>query len=277
MKFRKLAKSFPCRAQKNYSRKILKNDDLNDFELSLIYSRLPEDIISILIRPYLSEAGDQARIVARLKDSDHTLVRDDLIRKLNADINSHFGENDSINVNVNGIGVLYNNVLQSLYRSQIITLGFVFFGIFLMLSILFKSLKQALIILFPNIFAALFILGVMGLLNIPLNIMTITIAAITIGIGVDDEIHYMHRYNKEYEIRKNVYDSLRVAQTTVGKALWFTSITIAMGFILLVFSNFTPSIYFGLLTCLAMLISIFATFTLIPLALSVLDVNKHGT
>jgi predicted RND superfamily exporter protein len=181
---------------------------------------------------------------------------------------------NNIGIKVAGIGVLYNNVLQSLYRSQILTLGFVFIVIFFMLSILFKSIKLAFIAILPNIFTALVILGLMGLFNIPLNIMTITIAAITIGIGVDDEIHYIHRYMKEYAKRHNVYESILASQVTVGKALWFTSITIAVGFILLVFSNFTPTIYFGLFTCAAMLISIFATFSIIPLLLSVMHTQK---
>ncbi len=256
---------------------IVKEKELDDFQLSLIYSKLPDDTKSILIQPYLSDAGDQARIVARLKDSDRTLVRNKLLRKIDDDLTKHFPEKDNIGIRVAGIGVLYNNVLQSLYRSQILTLGFVFISIFLMLSVLFKSIKFAFIAILPNIFTALFILGLMGILNIPLNIMTITIAAITIGIGVDDEIHYIHRYMKEYAKRNNVYESILASQVTVGKALWFTSVTVAAGFILLVFSNFTPSIYFGLFTCLAMLISIFATFTVIPLALSVSSARNQAT
>ena len=253
---------------------IIKEKELEDFQLSLIYSKLPEETKSILIKPYLSDSGDQARIVARLKDSDYTLVRNKLLHKINDDLNNHFPERNNIGITIAGIGVLYNNVLQSLYRSQILTLGFVFIIIFFMLSILFKSIKFSFIAILPNIFTALVILGLMGLFNIPLNIMTITIAAITIGIGVDDEIHYIHRYMKEYAKKKNVYESILASQVTVGKALWFTSITVAAGFVLLVFSNFTPSIYFGLFTCLAMLISIFATFSIIPLLLSVMEPHK---
>ena len=253
---------------------ILKEKKIDDFQLSLIYSKLPENTFPILIDPYLSENGDQTRIVARLKDSDHTLVRNTLLQKIKLDLNKNFAKKYNNEVRIVGIGVLYNNVLQSLYRSQILTLGFVFISIFIMLAILFKSIKFSLIALLPNIFTALFILGMMGLLNIPLNIMTITIAAITIGIGVDDAIHYIHRYKKEYAVRNNVYESLLNSQITVGKALWFTSVTIAAGFILLIFSNFTPSIYFGLFTCLAMLISITATFTLIPLALSIPSIKQ---
>ena len=240
---------------------------LDDFQLSVIYSRLPESIKNILIWPYLSSEGDQARIVARLKDSDRTLVRNDLLNQINTDLES-FASKYAVDIRLTGIGVLYNNVLQSLYRSQILTIGVVFVSIFIVLSILFKSFNFAFVAILPNIFTALLILGLMGLSGIPLNIMTITIAAITIGIGVDDAIHYIHRYKKELSNGKNVFESIWTSQVTVGKALWFTSITIASGFILLIFSNFTPSIYFGLFTCLAMLVSILATFTIVPLALA---------
>jgi predicted RND superfamily exporter protein len=253
---------------------IIREKELEDFQLSLIYSKLPENTMSILISPYLSQVGDQARIVARIKDSDHSLVRNDLLKKLNEDMKNTFSEKAGINVRVTGIGVLYNNVLQSLFRSQILTLGLVFISIFLVLSVLFNNIKFAFIAILPNIFTAILILGMMGVFNIPLNIMTITIAAITIGIGVDDAIHYIHRFKKELKSGKNIYDSIIASQLTVGKALWFTSITIASGFVLLVFSNFTPSIYFGLFTCLAMLISIFATFSIIPLLLSVMNPVK---
>ena len=263
-----IGKVLSLSSTENIFRHIVRDKELEDLQLSLIYSKLPEKTLQILISPYLSKKGDQARIVARLKDSDHSLVRNELLNKINKDLINYFPEKLGIGVKITGIGVLYNNVLQSLYRSQILTLGFVFISIFIVLSILFRNIMYAFIAILPNIFTAIVILGMMGLFKIPLNIMTITIAAITIGIGVDDAIHYIHRFKKEFILKKDVYESISASQLTVGKALWFTSITIASGFVLLVFSNFTPTIYFGLFTCLAMLISIFATFSIIPLLLS---------
>jgi predicted RND superfamily exporter protein len=248
-------------------------DNLDDFQLAAIYAKSSQEVKDLLIHPYLSEQGMQARIVARIKDSDRNLVRNELLLEIKNHTSHLYKESDNITVTVTGIGVLYNNVLQSLYRSQILTIGFVFIAIFTMLSILFKSFKYAFIAILPNIFTALFIIGLMGLLSIPLNIMTITIAAITIGIGIDDEIHYIHRYMKELENNNTPFSALQKTQVTVGKALWFTSFTIGAGFILLTFSNFTPSIYFGLFTCVAMISSIIATFTIVPIALS-LSVNK---
>ncbi len=256
-------------------RTINKGEPLEDFHLSLVYSKIPENIKQVLISPYVSNDGGQARILARIKDSDHTLIRNDLLNKIREDLNKGFVKNGE-KVRITGISVLYNNVLQSLFRSQILTLGTVFICILIMLTVLFRSLKLAIIGTLPNIFTALFILGLMGVFGIPLDIMTITIAAITIGIGVDYAIHYIHRYKKEYAISSDSYQAIYKSQTTVGKALYFTSVTITLGFIVLVLSNFVPSIYFGLLTSIAMLVSLFATFSIIPLLLSTMKPLKAG-
>lgn len=270
-----IGKVFSLSTTEDIFKIIIDETELDDFQLSAIYSKTPPDVKDILIHPYLSDDGNQTRIVARLKDSDHTLLRNVLLQDINTYLFDMFREKYQINARINGIGVLYNNVLQSLYRSQILTLTVVFISIFLILSLLFKSIKFAFIATIPNVFTAFFILGFMGILSIPLNIMTITIAAITIGIGVDDAIHYIHRYKKEFAISMNTQKSIRISQVTVGKALWFTSFTIASGFILLTLSNFTPTIYFGLFTCIAMLTSIFSTFTFVPLSLSFFPDNPQ--
>jgi predicted RND superfamily exporter protein len=250
-------------------RTINKGEPLEDFHLSLVYRKVPDNVKQVLISPYVSSDGSQARILARIKDSDHTLIRNDLLKKIRTELNKNF-INDGENVRLTGISVLYNNVLQSLFRSQILTLGTVFVCIFIMLVVLFRNIKLAIIGTLPNIFTALFILGLMGVLGIPLDIMTITIAAITIGIG----IHYIHRYKKEFAQNGDNYQAIHKSQTTVGKALYFTSITITLGFIILVLSNFVPSIYFGMLTSIAMLIALFATFSIIPLLLSIMQPLK---
>ncbi len=254
-------------------RTINKGEPLEDFHLSLVYRKVPDNVKQVLISPYVSSDGSQARILARIKDSDHTLIRNDLLKKIRTELNKNF-INEGESVRLTGISVLYNNVLQSLFRSQILTLGTVFVCIFIMLVVLFRSIKLALIGTLPNIFTALFILGLMGVLGIPLDIMTITIAAITIGIGVDYAIHYIHRYKKEFAQNGDNFQSIHKSQTTVGKALYFTSITITLGFIILVLSNFIPSIYFGMLTSIAMLVALFATFSIIPLLLFIMQPLK---
>ncbi|NNL83376.1 MAG: MMPL family transporter [Winogradskyella sp.] len=254
-------------------RTINKGEPLEDFHLSLVYRKVPDNVKQVLISPYVSSDGSQARILARIKDSDHTLIRNDLLKKISTELNTSF-INDGESVRLTGISVLYNNVLQSLFRSQILTLGTVFVCIFIMLVILFRNFKLAVIGTLPNIFTALFILGLMGVIGIPLDIMTITIAAITIGIGVDYAIHYIHRYKKEFAQNGDNFQAIYRSQTTVGKALYFTSITITLGFIILVLSNFVPSIYFGMLTSIAMLVALFATFSIIPLLLSIMQPLK---
>ena len=248
-------------------RQLAKGEELEDFHLALIHKKVPENIKDVLINPYISKQGDQARIVARIKDSDHTLIRNDLLNKIESDINEKFIANGE-SIRLSGISVLYNNVLQSLYQSQILTLGTVFICILVMLLILFRSFYLAMIGTLPNIFTAFFILGAMGLLGIPLDIMTITIAAITIGIGVDYAIHYLHRFKKEISQGVNYQQAISTVQLTVGKALYYTSITVTLGFIILVTSSFKPSIYFGLFTSIAMIVSLLATFTIIPLLLN---------
>lgn len=250
-------------------RQVNKGEELEDFHLAVVYKKIPENIKNVLISPYISADGNQARILARIKDSDHTLIRNDLLNKINDEVNENFiasGES----MRLSGISVLYNNVLQSLYRSQILTLGTVFVCILIMLLVLFRNFTLAIIGTLPNIFTALFILGAMGLLKIPLDIMTITIAAITIGIGVDYAIHYIHRFRKEINENGDYYEAIKTVQTTVGKALYYTSVTITLGFIILVSSSFKPSIYFGLFTSLAMIVSLLATFTIIPLLMNLL-------
>ncbi|MDW3095047.1 MAG: MMPL family transporter [Gammaproteobacteria bacterium] len=248
-------------------RQLAKGEELEDFHLALIHKKVPENIKDVLINPYISKQGNQARIVARIKDSDHTLIRNDLLNKIDSDINANLISNGE-SIRLSGISVLYNNVLQSLYQSQILTLGTVFICILIMLLILFRSFSLAVIGTLPNIFTAFFILGAMGLLKIPLDIMTITIAAITIGIGVDYAIHYIHRFKKEINNGANYQQAIGTVQLTVGKALYYTSITVTLGFIILVTSSFKPSIYFGLFTSIAMIVSLLATFTIIPLLIN---------
>ena len=165
---------------------------------------------------------------------------------------------------ITGILVLYNDILQSLFKSQILTLGFTVLLLMIMFLILFKSLKISLIAIFPNILPVLFVLGFMGAVNIHLDMMTITIAAITMGIAVDDTIHYIHRFEQEFAIRKNYKEVMFKCGNTIAYAMFYTSLVISVGFSILVFSNFIPTIYFGLLTGLAMIIACVANLTLLP-------------
>ena len=242
----------------------LNNDKpLGTLEMGVLYSKVPDSIKKEIIDPYISIEASEARINLRVKDSQEDLRRNDLINQINFDLQNKLGlEKDEFKLA--GVLILFNNLLQSLFKSQILTLGFVMAGIFSMFFILFRNIKLSLIGVVPNFIAALFILGIIGILNIPLDMMTITIAAITIGIAVDNSIHYIYRFKEEYKSIKNYEKSLSYCHSSVGVAILNTSITIVFGFSILVFSNFIPTIYFGIFTGIAMLLAMISVLTLLP-------------
>jgi predicted RND superfamily exporter protein len=243
--------------------KQLMDDEVGDVELALVQKSLPAVVSNILVDPYFDEENEQVRISLRVKETSRELRRNDFLIGLRQHLVDEMGISED-RLRLTNMLVLYNNVLQSLFRSQILTLGVVFVAIMLMFLILFRSLGLALIALAPNLLAAGLVLGVMGLLGIPLDIMTITIAAIVVGIGVDDAIHYVHRFKAEFSIDRNYRATMHRCHKSVGSALWYTSITVIAGFSILALSNFTPSIYFGLLTGLAMFASVIGTLMLLP-------------
>jgi len=241
----------------------LNNKKLQSLEIAVLYSKIPDEIKKEIITPYISVEKDEARITLRIKDSLKDLRRDDLIKKIEKDLNTKLGlEKD--NFKLVGVLILFNNLLQSLFKSQILTLGIVMLGIFFMFFVLFRNIVISLIGIVPNLIAAFFILGIIGLLGIPLDMMTITIAAITIGIAVDNSIHYIYRFREEFKKFNNYNKTLDRCHSTVGIAILNTSITIVFGFSILVLSNFIPTIYFGVFTGLAMLLAMLSVLTLLP-------------
>ena len=239
------------------------NKPLESLEMGVLYSKIPDSIKKEIVDPYISIKDNEARISLRIKDSKENLRRNDLIEKIEFDLKNQLGFKDD-EFKLAGVLILFNNLLQSLFKSQILTLGFVMIGIFGMFLILFKNLKLSLIGVVPNFIAAFFILGIIGLLGIPLDMMTITIAAITIGIAVDNSIHYIYRFKEEFSQNNNYENTLKLCHSTVGVAILNTSITIVFGFSILVFSNFIPTIYFGVFTGIAMLFAMISVLTLLP-------------
>lgn len=236
---------------------------IDDIQLSLIQRALPEDISSILIDPYLNEDIDQTRITVRVMETSRSLKRDELLSQVHNHLINEMGFEEN-QVHLTGMLVLYNNMLQSLYRSQILTLGAVFIAILAMLIFLFRSLPIALITLAPNLLAAAMVLGGMGLAGIPLDIMTVTIAAISVGIAVDNTIHYMHRFCREFAKDQNYLATMYRCHGSIGKAMFYTSVIIIIGFSVLALSNFNPSINFGLLTGMAMFTALMGSLLLLP-------------
>ena len=230
---------------------------------ALLYSRIPETLKDTVLNPFVSVDDNQLRFNVRVIESAEDLNRDELLRRIEEGIESEFGFADD-QVRLSGILVMYNNVLQSLFQSQILTIGVVMLAIMLMFLTLFKSLPIAIICIIPNAIAAALVLGIMGWLDIPLDIMTITIAAISVGIGVDNTIHYMERFRREFSRFGNYRETMFCCHNSIGRAMYFTSMTIVAGFSILSLSNFIPTIVFGLLTSFAMLVALVGSLTLLP-------------
>jgi uncharacterized protein len=241
----------------------LNKKELQSLEIAVLYSKIPETIKQEIVSPYISVNKDEARISVRIKDSSENLRRNDLIKKIETELNTKLGLKKN-EYKLAGVLILFNNLLQSLFKSQILTLGIVMLGIFFMFFILFRNIIISLIGIVPNFIAAFFILGIIGLLGIPLDMMTITIAAITIGIAVDNSIHYIYRFKEEFKKFKNYNKTMDRCHDTVGIAILNTSITIVFGFSILVLSNFIPTIYFGIFTGIAMMLAMISVLTLLP-------------
>ena len=239
------------------------NKPLGTLEMGVLYTKIPETIKKEIIDPYISIKDNEARISLRVKDSLPDLRRNDLINQINFDLQNKLNLKEE-EFKLAGVLILFNNLLQSLFKSQILTLGFVMIGIFAMFLILFRNLKISILGVVPNFIAAFFILGIIGIMGIPLDMMTITIAAITIGIAVDNSIHYIYRFKEEYAELKDYKKTIKLCHSTVGVAILNTSITIVFGFSILVFSNFIPTIYFGVFTGIAMLLAMISVLTLLP-------------
>jgi len=237
--------------------------DLDNFALALLYNKLPPKFKDIIINPYLNIDKNEVRFATRIVDSNPDLRRNELIKKINTDIGKMINP-DVASFRQSNLMILYNNMLQSLFESQIITLGFVLVLLFIMFLVIFKSFKIALIAIISNAVSISVIFGFMGWFNIPLDLMTITIAAISLGIGVDDTIHYIHRFYEELQKDGNFVNAMNRSHASVGYAMYYTSFIIMLGFSILVLSNFTPTIYFGFLTMVAMLMALLGALLLLP-------------
>ena len=236
---------------------------LDNFALALIYKELPERFRKIVLSPFVSVENNQVRFSIRIRDTEPDLRRNELLKKIRSGLINDIGLSAN-QIHLASFLVLYNNMLQSLFDSQILTLGAVLIALMIMFWILFRSLKIAMIAIFPNVLSVGFVLGFMGWIGIPLDMMTITIASISVGIAVDDTIHYIHRFIKEFALDQNYVATMHRSHKSIGSAMYYTSVTIIIGFSILVTSDFIPSIYFGLLTGLAMAIALVAALSLLP-------------
>ncbi|EAL5902965.1 RND family transporter [Campylobacter lari] len=235
---------------------------LDDFALAFLYENLDENFKKQVLTPFVSVENNELRFSVRMLDSDPNLRRDAFLKQLEKDLNELL-QNDNVEIKISGIMPLYNNMLQSLFSSQFDTLAFVVLVIFALFVVIFRSFVYAFVAILANLIPLALVFGLMGVLNIPLDIMSITIAAICIGIGVDDMIHYIHRFKEELK-HKSLEEAIKASHIGIGSAIYYTSVTIILGFLVMISSNFIPTIYFGLLTVLAMSLLLFGSLFLLP-------------
>ena len=245
------------------ARELKDGEPLSELDLALVKNMLPEDIKDNLLSSYISDDENQVRISARVIESAKGLNRNELLTKISKTLQTEY-KLDKDQFRLTGLAVLYNNMLQSLFDSQIGTIVIVFTIIFFMFLILFRSLYLSIIGIIPNLLAATVVLGTMGLFAIPLDIMTITVAAISVGMAVDNTIHYIHRFKKEFDNTGIYKESMKNSHRTIGRAMFYTSLTIILGFLVFATSNFNPSVYFGFFVSLAMVMALLGALTLLP-------------
>lgn len=242
--------------------KELNNGIVDDFLLAAMYEKLPENYKDILLSPYVRVSDDELRFSLRIVDSDERLRRDKFLKELKSGL-ENLTQNDGVEIQIAGMMVLYNNVLQNLVSSQVKTFGVSVLVLFVLFCLIFRDLKIATIAIMTNLVPLCVIFGIMGVFGIPLDVMSITIAAISLGIGVDDIIHYTHRFLQERRTN-GVIKSIQNSHASIGYAMYYTSFGIVLGFSVMMTSNFIPTIYFGLLTDLVMGLMLLSALVLMP-------------
>ncbi len=239
------------------------NKDLDGVMLALFYNQLPEDYKKLILSPFIDIDANEARVTMRIVDSNPDLRRDELIKKLEHDLRDVI-KNKETTYRLTNLMVLYNNMLQSLFSSQIATAGTSILILAGMFMVLFRRVKLVLISLVVNLIPISLVFGIMGWLSIPLDIMTITIAAIALGIAVDDTIHFMHRFEFELKHSGSYEEAVKNSLNSVGHPMYHTTIIIVIGFSILMLSNLVPTIYFGLLTGVVMISVLISNLLLLP-------------
>lgn len=244
----------------------------DDFMMAFLYKNSPQTLKSQLFTPYVNLEKNQMRFVFRTFDSNPNLKRNAFIQEIQNDL-TQILQKEPVSFQVNGIMVLYNNLLQNLIASQVDTLSLVIGAIFIVFILIFRSLKLSIIALLTNLIPLGAIFGFLGISGIPLDLMGVTIAAICLGIGVDDVIHYIHRYKEELKFYP-IKTAIKNSHNSIGNAMYYTTLIIVIGFCSMMSSNFIPTIYFGLLTTLVMLLMLISSLILLPTLLMTFYAKK---
>lgn len=246
----------------DFAKSMNNGKDIDGFLLNILQNNLEKSTKKQIIYPYYNEKSKEFRIAIRMVDSDKTLKRAKFLKDLNDNLRE-LTKNDNINIQVSGVMVLYNNMLSSLISSQVDTLNFVILSLFALFLIIFRNIRFSIIGIIANLIPISLLFAIIAFSGLSLDLMSITIAAISIGIGVDDIIHYVHRFKEEIK-KRNLNDAIRASHQSIGSALYYTTCTIVLGFCLMMSSNFTPTIYFGLLTVLVMILLLCGSLFLLP-------------
>ncbi|MCI6177986.1 MAG: MMPL family transporter [Campylobacter sp.] len=236
--------------------------ELDALALALIYSSLSGERRELILTPFVSIENDELHFSVRTLDSDPRLKRAEFLRTLQNELNELVGKDAQ--VKISGAMKLYTNMLDSLFSSQINSLGFVLLAFFATFWLIFASLRLAIIAICINILPLICVLGAMGLAGLSLDIMSITIGSISLGIGVDSAIHYIYRYKRELAHFKDSKKAIIASHASIGYALYYTSFAVFIGFGVMISSNFWPTIYFGALTDLVMFFMLASSLILLP-------------
>ena len=236
--------------------------ELDALALALIYSSLSGERRELILTPFVSIENDELHFSVRTLDSDPRLKRAEFLRTLQSELNELVGKDAE--VKISGAMKLYTNMLDSLFSSQINSLGFVLLAFFATFWLIFASLRLAIIAICINILPLICVLGAMGLAGLSLDIMSITIGSISLGIGVDSAIHYIYRYKRELAHFKDSKKAIIASHASIGYALYYTSFAVFIGFGVMISSNFWPTIYFGALTDLVMFFMLASSLILLP-------------
>jgi Predicted exporters of the RND superfamily len=242
--------------------RVVTGKPLVEYELTALYHTLDKNLRTDLFSNYFSIDDQEVRFSMRIQDATKDLDRAELMASIHSDM-AALGLTEK-DYQLTNLFVMYQDILARLVNSQFITLAIVYTAIALVLLLIFRSLPIALICLVPNLATTAAIMGGLGLLGIPLDLMTITIAAVAMGISVDDTIHYVHRYRENSGAPE---EAVREALFSVGYAMVYTTVIIVIGFSALIFSDFVPSILFGLLTGITMLVALAMDLTILPVLL----------
>ncbi|MFH1459488.1 MAG: MMPL family transporter [Candidatus Omnitrophota bacterium] len=250
--------------------KALNNDDPQ-------YYRVPEQRELIAQELFLFSFSDAGRNeLERYVSSDYSRGRISIkikkissaeIVQLSYDVKrlaeESFKDND-IQFSLSGFSYMYAELEENLQDSQIKSFSMAFLLIIGLMFIIFNSLKYGLISILPNLFPIVFILGMMGWLNIKLNVATVMIASISLGIAVDDTIHLLFRFRNVFSKTNSVIQAINNSIFRVGQAVIFTSVINILGFTVMLSSNFMPTREFGILIAFTLFFALLGDLFILP-------------